>query len=192
MVAKFREKCAMAEKTLQWLIKTTNSRNAIQLVANELKIEPASESKAMAPAKTLNATTFDDNIELVECIADTIDDHPEYMIIENDETTTESDDATEQIDDGQIEMSNIVEESAEVSGSFLREKRNPQFDDDLFDWKQEFIQEVEESPKIQIYKNSTSKAVINHSCDYCGAGFAQANNLLRHMQTHDHTEDTSQ
>lgn len=60
---------------------------------------------------------------------------------------------------------------------------------------QEFIDEVEEEyelPKVEAYKNAMSKAIINHSCVYCGAGFAQANNLLRHMQTHEHTEDISQ
>lgn len=104
MVAKFREKCAMAEKTLLWLIKTTSSRQSVQLSANELKIEPAHESKAIAFASARNAHIDDENIELVECVTDgAIDDHAEYMFIENDETAAESDDA-------RIELS-----SAEVS-----------------------------------------------------------------------------
>lgn len=115
MVAKFREKCAMAEKTLQWLIKTTDSRNAIQLVANELKIVPAQESKAMAVVSARTANAIDENVEFVECVTDTVDDHSEYMIIENDETTAESDDAADPISEVKIESSNIVEESAEVS-----------------------------------------------------------------------------
>lgn len=188
MVAKFREKCAMAEKTLQWLIKTTKSRKPIQLVVNELKDAPALES-------TQNVNTIDENIELVECVADTIDDHPHYMIIENDDTTAESDDATDLVDDGKIETSHVVEESAEVSVASQHIRIAPWLPIlILMIAKQELIQGVDEygSAKTQIYIDSTSKAVINHSCDYCGAGFAQANNLLRHMQSHEHVEDISQ
>lgn len=162
MVAKFREKCAMAEKTLQWLIKTTNSRQSAPVGANELKIVPAVEGKTMTFASPQSVNTDDDI--LVECVSDTIDDHPEYMIIENDDTTAESDDA-------RIEMSSAVEESAD-----------------------EFIQEVVEedgAPKVQYCGDPKAQVVINHSCEYCGAGFAQANNLLRHMQTHALTEDIS-
>lgn len=115
MVAKFREKCAMAEKTLHWLIKSTGSGNPIQLVANELKITPAPERKTMAFVDTVDMNAIDQNTELIECIADTIDDHLEYMIIENDETTAESDDAEEQIDDVKIDLLNGEEESAEVT-----------------------------------------------------------------------------
>lgn len=119
MVAKFREKCAMAEKRLQWLIKTTKSRKPIQMVANELKAPPPLKRRPMAFVSTQNVNTIEENIELVECSADTIENHPEYMIIENDETTAESDDATELFDDGRIETLNVVQESAEVSVSFL-------------------------------------------------------------------------
>lgn len=109
MVAKFREKCAMAEKTLHWLNKTTNSRNGIQFVANELKIVPALESKAMAYANTRHENAImDENYAYVECVADTIDDSPEYMIIENDETAADSDE--EPNDNVRIETSDEIED----------------------------------------------------------------------------------
>lgn len=107
MVAKFREKCAMAEKTLLWLIKTTNARSKRTSGAK------IASSSIAATAEATTATANDENIEYVECITGTIGGH--YMIIENDEVTTvESNDIIAESVDEHIVTTDVVEESIEV------------------------------------------------------------------------------